>query len=153
MHIYITIRKQCKSVICLSNTLFVLVPVNASPQVIENQILKALGSKLHIAMRGNTANFRYFKNLVHNGLPYLLSSETASSRCVYIYSAMRLVCFVYRVLQTFLEELLSAKVMIPAMDYVASPVSVYLLHNYYVIDYQYCIYNCFYISLYFFRIF
>ena len=57
---------------------------NATPQAIEQEIWRTLGSTLHVAMRGKTANFRYFRNLTRTALPLLFTTESASSRWVWL---------------------------------------------------------------------
>ena len=57
---------------------------NATPQAIEHEIWRTLGTMLHVAMRGKTANFRYFRNLTRTALPLLLTTESANSRWVWL---------------------------------------------------------------------
>jgi hypothetical protein len=81
------------------------VPTNASYQKINRKVFKALGSRVHVAMRGKTANLRYFRNLTRLALPHLLTTGAANSK----------------IMKTFLEELFPTKIMIPTMDFVATP--------------------------------
>jgi hypothetical protein len=93
MHLYLSVRRE--------------LPTNASSQKINREVFKALGSRVHVAMRGKTANLRYFRNLTRLALPHLLTTGAANSK----------------IMKTFLEELFPTKIMIPTMDFVATPVS------------------------------
>jgi hypothetical protein len=74
MHLYLTVRRK--------------LPTNASFQRINKKVFKALGSRVHVAMRGKTANLRYFRNLTRLVLPHLLTTAATNSKWVWLVLGM-----------------------------------------------------------------
>ena len=123
MQLYINVRRKGMiglfSLSLLIN--YVIVPPNSSSKLIESVAIETLGPRLHTALKGKTGEFRYFKNLTRIALPFLLSSNNIRSKWVW-FMLYRCTMF-FRVMRIFLEELFAAKIMIPTMGHVSTPVS------------------------------
>ncbi|XP_064382621.1 sorting nexin-14-like [Halichondria panicea] len=92
-HIYICNRVRRK------------LPLDASIAQIEAAVLQEYGSHLHTAMRGPTGNSRYFRQLTKTLIPLLLPEQVLHSR----------------MMSSFIQELFTMKIFVPAMNFVAKP--------------------------------